>query len=406
MSKRTRFFKKLAKEHYTILAPDMLPIHFELIAGVLRRRGYNFKVVSPVGRDVKDEGLKAIHNDACYPALIVAGQFMKELKSGQYDLNHTAVIMSQTGGGCRASNYISLLRKAFEKEFPTVPVLSLNLSGLEKDQSLPFTIPLIRQLVAAITYGDMIMTLYDQALPYHNREEVEKAKMKCIETLSAIGGTRAFLKVEKNTAFIMEQFKMFPPDAERKPKVAIVGEIYVKYSPYANNNLAEFLRDQNVEVVYPSLTEFILYCIYNIINDDKLYGKSPLVAWAAKKVYKYFLKKSRKMNQLLIDSSFSPFEDFEYVVSEAEKIISTGVKMGEGWLIPAEMLAYADSGITNIVCAQPFGCLPNHIVGKGMMRPLKRMRPDINIVPLDFDASSSQVNQENRLKLMLANLRR
>ena len=396
----------MAREHYTILAPDMLPIHFELIAGVLRHRGYNFKVVSPIGRDVKDEGLKAIHNDACYPALIVAGQFMKELKSGQYDLNHTAVIMSQTGGGCRASNYISLLRKAFEKEFPTVPVLSLNLSGLEKDQSLPFTPSLIRQLVAAITYGDMIMTLYDQALPYHDREAIEKAKAECITSLSALGGTRAFLRTEKNVAFIMEHFKAFPPAKERKPCVAIVGEIYVKYSPYANNNLAEFLRGQNVEVVYPSLTEFILYCIYNIINDDKLYGKGHLVASVAKIIYKYFLKKSRKMNQALMDSSFSPFEDFEYVVSEGERIISTGVKMGEGWLIPAEMLAYADSGITNIVCAQPFGCLPNHIVGKGMMRPLKRMNPNINIVPLDFDASGSQVNQENRLKLMLANLKR
>lgn len=406
MSTRSKLFKKLRKEHYTILAPDMLPIHFELIAGVLQHFGYNFKVVSPSGRDVKDEGLKTIHNDACYPALIVAGQFMKELKSGKYDLNKTAVIMSQTGGGCRASNYISLLRKGFEKEFPTVPVLSLNLSGLEKEQSLPFTIPLIRHMLAGVTYGDMIMTLYDQALPYHDHDLVEKAKSTCIETLKALGGKREFLKQDKNLKFIMDQFKDLAPAKERKPKVAIVGEIYVKYSPYANNELANFLRGQNVEVVYPSLTEFILYCIYNILNDYKLYGMNALTAKAAKIIYKYFLKKSRKMNDYLTGSSFDPFEDFEYVVSEGEKIISTGVKMGEGWLIPAEMLAYAESGVTNIVCAQPFGCLPNHIVGKGMMRPLKRLCPEINIVPLDFDASSSQVNQENRLKLMLANLKR
>lgn len=406
MSKRSKFFKKIRKEHYTIIAPDMLPIHFAILTGVLDKFGYHVVVTSPTGRDVKDEGLRAIHNDACYPALIVAGQFAKELKSGKYDLNKTAVIMSQTGGGCRASNYISLLRKGLEKEFPTVPVLSINLSGLEKDQSLPFTLPLIRHMLSAVAYGDMIMTLYDQALPYHNKEDVEKAKETCINVLREMGGTRKFLRQDENFKFIMDQFKDLAPAKERKPKVAIVGEIYVKYSPYANNELANFLRNQNVEVVYPSLTEFILYCIYNILNDYKLYGMNALTAKIAKFIYKYFLKKSRKMNEYLTGSSFDPYEDFEYVVAEGEKIISTGVKMGEGWLIPAEMLAYAESGLVNIVCAQPFGCLPNHIVGKGMMRPLKRLCPEINIVPLDFDASSSQVNQENRLKLMLANLKR
>ena len=406
MSKRSRLFKKMAKEHYTIIAPDMLPIHFEIITSILEKQGYNLVIVSPEGRDVKDEGLKAIHNDACYPALIVCGQFMKELKSGKYDLEHTAVIMSQTGGGCRASNYISLFRKAFAKEFPTVPVLSLNFSGLEKDQSWPLTPHFILQAVAAITYGDLIMTMYDQALPYHDNREVEKAKDESIAYLRKIAGTRAFRNIKKNVMFIMDRFKSLPPSADRKPRVAIVGEIYVKYSPYANNNLAKFLREQDVEVVYPSLTEFILYCAYNIIHDRDLYGKGKIMAFGARIVYRYLLRKSRKMNSYLINSSFSPFEDFEYVLAEGQKIIDTGVKMGEGWLIPAEMLSYAEKGINNIVCAQPFGCLPNHIVGKGMMRPLKRLCPDINIVPLDFDASGSQVNQENRLKLMLANLKR
>ena len=406
MSKRSKFFRKIRKEHYTIIAPDMLPIHFGILSSVLEHYGYHISIVSPSGREVKDEGLRAIHNDACYPAMIVAGQFAKELKSGKYDLNKTAVIMSQTGGGCRASNYISLLRKGLGKEFPTVPVLSINLSGLEKEQSLPFTIPLIRRMLNGITYGDMIMTLYDQALPYHDKEAVEAAKARCIDEMRALAGKRKFLHLDENLRFIMDQFKDLTPAKQRKPKVAIVGEIYVKYSPYANNNLAEFLRGQDVEVVYPSFTEFILYCIYNILNDYKLYGMNALTARAARIIYKHFIRKSRKMNKYLTDSSFDPFEDFEYVIAEGEKIISTGVKMGEGWLIPAEMLAYAESGTVNIVCVQPFGCLPNHIVGKGMVRPLKRLCPEINIVPLDFDASSSQVNQENRLKLMLANLKR
>lgn len=406
MSERSKFFKKLRKEKYTILCPDMLPTHFDILIAVLNKEGYNIKIVSPKGREAKDEGLRAIHNDACYPALIVAGQFIAELKSGQYDLDRTAVIMSQTGGGCRASNYISLFRKAFHELFPTVPVLSINFSGLEKDASLPFNVPLALKAVTAVQYGDMIFNLELQTRPYETYPgQVEEIKKDLAAKLKAQIGKPSFMKLKKNLLMIRDAFSAISLPQKRKPRVAIVGEIYVKYSPYANNNLTEFLEKQNCEVVYPSLSEFVLYCIYNMMEDYRRYGMKWLTAKVAGMLYKHFLKQTRVMNALIKEGGYFPYEDFEYVVKQGERIINTGVKMGEGWLIPAEMLAYSQNGVHNIVCAQPFGCLPNHIVGKGMVRPLKEIDPSINIVPLDFDASSTQVNQENRLKLMLANLK-
>ena len=406
MNKRKALFKKLRKENYTILAPDMLPIHFAIIIHVIESMGYHIKIVSPQGREVKDEGLRSIHNDACYPALVVAGQFIRELKSGNYDLNKTAVIMSQTGGGCRASNYISLYKRAFNELFPTVPVLSLNFSGLDKDNSFPFTLNLIRKTLTAIQYGDMIMALHNQTEPYESyKGEINEVTKKVLDHLNYLADHGGFYNKKKNYQYIIDAYKPYQNKGERKPCVAVVGEIYVKYSSYANNNLTEYLLKEGCEVIYPSLIEFILYFVFNLINDYKFYGYGKITGRVAKILYKHFLKVTRGMNKYLKDNGFMEYEDFEYIVREGNRIISTGVKMGEGWLIPAEMLGYSDHGIKNIVCAQPFGCLPNHIVGKGMVRPLKKLSPDINIVPLDFDASSSEVNQENRLKLMLANMR-
>ena len=407
MNARKELFTKLAKENYTILCPDMLPIHFALLTKVIKHtHGLTIKVVSPKGREAKDEGLKSIHNDACYPALIVLGQFVAELNSGKYDLNKTAVIMSQTGGGCRASNYISLFRKAFAKLFPTVPVLSLNFSGLEKDASLPLTPKFIVTAITAIQYGDMIMNLSDQCAPYEQYPgQVREITDKLLDELTAQIGTRKFHRLKPNLAHILDAYRVIPLPEKRKPRVAIVGEIYVKYSPYANNDLANYLVKQGCEVAFPSLSEFVLYCAYNMLEDSRRYGigkaKAPIVNW----VYRHYLKKTREMNAMLEGTGFHPYEDFEDVLKAADEIISTGVKMGEGWLIPAEMLAYGRNGVCNIVCAQPFGCLPNHIVGKGMVRPLKKLCPELNVTPLDFDASSTAVNQENRLKLMLSNLK-
>ena len=404
---RRAFFKKLCKEHYTVIVPDMLPIHFDLIRSILAKKGLNYVVVPPMGREAKDEGLRTVQNDACYPAIITTGQFVSELKSGKYDLNKTAVIMSQTGGGCRASNYITLIRKALEKEFPTVPVISLNFSGLEKMFSLPLNLREMYQMIHAVMYGDMLMNLYDQAIPYHEEKEVTDALNYCMDELKKKIGHHSFYRRRANYKMMLKAFDNLKPNIEkRKPRVGIVGEIYVKYSAYANNNLAEFLVKQGCEVVYPSLAEFCLYCIYNNINDYNQYGQGKATVGAFKIAYRIFLKATRTQAKAMKNSGFLPYEDFEHVIEEGKKVINTGVKMGEGWLIPAEMVAFVEGDTKNIVVVQPFGCLPNHIVGKGMIRPVKALVPEANIIPLDFDASSTQVNQENRLKLMLANLRR
>ena len=403
---RRKFFRKLEKEHYTILIPDMCPIQIGILARVLAKDGMNLVVVTPKDRGAKDEGLASIHNDACYPALITCGAFVEALKSGKYDLNHTCVLMTQTGGGCRASNYIALYRKAFEKEFPTVPVLSLNFSGLEKDFSLPIGPKRAINLYMAVLYGDFLMNLVNQSRPYYGDEKTNAALEDCLNALDAEIGHLSFLKIKKNYQMILNRFQELEPPEERKPRVAIVGEIFVKYSPYANNHLKDFLVKQGTEVVEPSLNEFLLYCIYNAINDNRLYGSNKGSVGLYRFAYRKALKLTRQANAMLKGTRFNPFEDFEEIPQNATEVISTGVKMGEGWLIPGEMVTFSKHGIKNIVVVQPFGCLPNRIVGKGMIRPVKERYPDENIVPLDFDASSTQVNQENRLKLMLANIQK
>lgn len=403
-NERKKFFRRLAKEHYTILIPDMCPIQIDILSRVLAKDGMNLVVVTPLDRVAKDEGLASIHNDACYPALITCGAFIEALKSGKYDLHHTCVLMTQTGGGCRASNYISLYRKAFEKEFPTVPVLSLNFSGLEKDYALPINAKRVISLYTAVLYGDFLMNLVNQARPYYGDEKTQEALGDCLKNLDKQLGHLSFLQVKKNYRFFLNRFRSLEPPKERKPRVAIVGEIFVKYSPYANNHLKDFLVRQGTEVVEPSLNEFLLYCLYNAINDHRLYGSNKGTIALYRFAYRKALKLTREANAMVKGTRFYPFEDFEEIPHNAEEVISTGVKMGEGWLIPGEMVTFSKHGVKNIVVVQPFGCLPNHIVGKGMIRPVKERYPEENIVPLDFDASSTQVNQENRLKLMLANL--
>jgi len=407
MSKRSALFKKLKKEGYTILIPDMLPYHFRLVADVFTKHGYKTQMCTASGRVVKDEGLKSVHNDACYPALLTTGQFITELKSGKYDLNKTAVMMSQTGGGCRASNYIFLIRRALAKEFPQVPVLSLNLSGLEKDASLPLTPGLAYQTVLSILYGDMLMNLYNQVRPYETENGQAKGILNdCFERINSQlnKGQKGFYHIKKNYQFMIDSFSKIKIPANRKPRVGIVGEIYVKYSALANNDLAEFLVSENVEPFYPSFMEFLLYCLANNSNDYKLYRRNKFTHSFVKIGYNIALKMTRVQANMLKGTQFIPYDDFEETRKNCKLIISQGVKMGEGWLIPAEMVTMGLHGSKNIVCAQPFGCLPNHIAGKGMIRPIKNICPDLNIAAIDYDPGATKVNQENRIKLMLSNI--
>ena len=401
-------FKPEMKDTYTILAPDMMPYHFETIKYILQKDGYHFEILHNDSRNVIDEGLKHVHNDTCFPALCVIGQYLDALKSGKYDLDHVAVIITQTGGGCRASNYLPLIRKALKAEYPQIPVLSINFTGLEKGNGIPMTVPLLLKVAFSIFYSDNVMTLYNQTLPYElEHGAAEEARKDCMGMIYASFDDGSYWKYKKITRKIIDRFKLIERSSEEKVKVGIVGEIYVKYSPLGNSHLEDFLHSEDCETVIPGLMDFVLYCVVNTINDHTLYGRnSAAMTLLYKLVYKLLHHIQKDIIKIFVeDGTFEPLHDFEHLRRCADKVLNQGVKMGEGWLIPAEMAALAETGTGNIVCAQPFGCLPNHIVGKGAVRTLKNMYPDENIVPVDYDPSATRVNQENRIKLMLATAR-
>ncbi len=398
---------KSMKRTHKILVPDMLPWHFLIIEKVLRLEGYDLEVLKNESRAVIDEGLKHVHNDTCYPCLCVVGQFIDALKSGRYDLEHTAIMMTQTGGGCRASNYMPLIRKAIKNEFPAVPVVSINFSGLEKESTFKIGVGLFVKLAFSILYGDTVMWCYNQTKPYEEEScAADRARDEAVNFIVSSfekGGYRRYKKINKK---IIDIFAAVKRKSEKKIKVGVVGEIYVKYSPLGNNELERFLLNENCEPVIPALLDFILYCIINVVNDYTLYGHGRVKAFAYKAVYGLVHRMQLNViKQFKEDGTFEPVHDFEHLRACADKVINQGVKMGEGWLIPAEMAALAETGVKNIVCAQPFGCLPNHIAGKGVIRTLKNIYADENIVAVDYDPSATKVNQENRIKLMLATAR-
>lgn len=407
ISKRVNktIFTEEMKKDYTILVPDMLPIHFKLIIAIYKKFGYNMELLQTSTQNVINEGLKNVHNDTCYPALLVIGQFMDALKSGKYDVNKTALLISQTGGGCRASNYLHLLRKALSAEFPQVPVLSLNFSGLEKNPAFPMTPAIALRLVYAVLYGDMLMLLYNQCKPYEiNPGSTDELLARWEHRLGKLLDGKNYLMPKPIYKAILRDFAALPRTKEPKPKVGIVGEIYVKYSPLANNHLNEFLLSEGCEPNVPGLLDFVLYCASDAVNDAKLYDKKDKKSLVFSIGYDVLYKFQKQQIKVIEEHGvFQPPHDFEHLRKCADKYINQGVKMGEGWLITAEMAALAETGTKNIICTQPFGCLPNHIVAKGMSRVIKNAYPDANIVAIDYDPGATKVNQENRIKLMLAN---
>lgn len=409
MSEYAKFTEDMIKTH-TILVPDMLPIHFKLIISIFEAEGYKMELLQNSSRSVVDEGLKNVHNDACYPALLVIGQFMDALKSGKYDLDKTALMITQTGGGCRASNYIHLLRKAIDKNYPQIPVVSLNFSGLEKDSAFKITPVMFLKLFYAVLYGDLLMTCYNKCRTYEvNKGQAEKVLDKWQKRLGNMFRKKSnfYLKLSRISNDILDDFAEIPLSSEKKIRVGIVGEIYVKYSPLANNHLEDFLISEGCEPVVPSLLEFVMYCAAGTFNDAEIYDNSNTQSRIYRLGYELMYHQQKKLISIMKKhGSFEPFHDFEHLRKLADKYINQGVVMGEGWLIPAEMAALVQSGVDNIICTQPFGCLPNHIVAKGMSRAIKKDNPDANIVAIDYDAGATRVNQENRIKLMLANARR
>ena len=403
-------FTKEMKKEYTILMPTMLPRHFELIGSVLGTYGYKMELLKTAGQKVVDAGLRYVHNDACYPAVLVIGQFLEAITSGRYDPHKVALILFQTGGGCRASNYISLLRKALARAgYDYVPVISFSLAGLEHHPGFTLGVSEYHGMAYAVLYGDLLLTLVNQTKPYEVRKgDAEALAERWTARLGGeLGAGRhiRYSEVQKTYSRIVADFAAIPKREKETVKVGIVGEIFVKYSPLGNNNLEDFLVSEGAETVVPGLMDFCLYCVYNNINDYRLYRRgSVFYMLLCKLAYKFVCDKKRDVCRIIEeDGNFEPLTDFTHTPSLTKGYIGTGTKMGEGWLLTAEMIELSKMGVKNIVCTQPFGCLPNHICGKGMMKLVKEKNPDVNIVAIDYDAGATQVNQVNRLKLMLAN---
>ncbi len=401
-------FTKKMKKTYTLLFPMMAPIHFAMLQRVFNHYGYHAELLTDTSPEIAQTGLKYIQNDMCYPAILSCGQMIHALQSGKYDLHHVALMITQTGGGCRASNYIKLLRKGLERAgLGYVPTISVNMSGLEPNPGMKITLPLIRRSLAAVIYGDMIMCLKNQVEPYEiNKGEAEKLSDKWIAELSDQMLHRDGYKmkvVKRNLAQIAKEFAEIKKDGKKRLKVGVVGEIYVKYAALGNNNLEKFLRSEDCEVNLPGMMNFILFKVDNRIIDCDLYGGHKMKRFVCKLLFDYCTKIQNMFNDAIKENSdFAVPSTYQHVKELTVGVNGMGNRMGEGWLLTGEMLELADSGYENIVCTQPFGCLPNHISGKGMIRKVREKMPNANIVAVDYDAGAPKVNQENRIKLMLS----
>lgn len=412
-------FTEEMRKTYTILMPTMLPRHFRIVSRVFVRYGYNTEPLE-IGlhgdsRKVIDAGLKYVHNDACYPAILIVGQFIAALESGKYDPHKVALLLTQTGGGCRASNYISLLRKALIRAgYAYVPVISLNTVGLEQMPGFKITLPMLHRGLYAILYGDLIMLLLNQCRPYETVPGTAEALADKWSTRLAdemTSGQLHYRQVKATYRRIIADFASIDGVSSRrtspKLKVGIVGEIFVKFSALGNNQLENFLISEGAEPVMGGLVDFFLYSITDSIMDYKLYGLRFIKSRIYRIAYRFFLHKQDDLIRAIRENGlFTPPCSFRHTRTMTAGYMGMGMKMGEGWLLTAEMLELIDMGVCNIVCAQPFGCLPNHIVGKGMMKPIKEHHPEVNLVAIDYDAGATQINQENRIKLMLANAKR
>ena len=398
------------KKDYTILVPNMLPMHFEMIVQVMRNYGYNIDLLKTSGHKIADTGIKYCHNDACYPAVLVVGQFMDAILSGKYDPHKLALIMFQTGGGCRASNYIALIRKALEKAgYGYIPVISLNFFGMEKHSGFPITPRRLLRMIYAIIMGDLLMMLVNQTRPYEDVPGSAQAlAMQLTRDIAneMAGRIISYKWVKRRCEHIIAEFRKLPVTRTEKVRVGVVGEIYVKFSPLGHNNLEDFLVSEGAEVSMPGLLDFFMASCCCSMSDYTLLGMNRTRYLVMKTALKLIMGIQKDIITMInADGTFHAPTPFNETMAMIDGYISEGVKMGEGWLLPAEMLELYHSGVKNIVCAQPFGCLPNHICGKGMMKPLREKNPGMNIVAIDYDPGATVVNQENRLKLMLANAR-
>ena len=405
-------FTKEMKKDYTILMPQMAPLHFSIFEPILRQEGINIELLEDSGHKVVNEGLKYVNNDACYPSIFVVGQFIDAVKSGKYDTNRLALLMSQTGGACRASNYVGFIRKALKDAgYGHVPVIGLSFQGIEKHTGFEFDkkqlVRLGRKLIQGMLYADLIMRLTQATRPY----EVIKGSANILRDRWIDITTSEDLNYSKKTFIsninrMIGEFNRLEITNEKKPKVGIVGEILVKYDPAANNHVAELLEKEGAEVVIPDLTDFMMYSFKNARAKAEKLSKSRLTAFICEMGISYIESYRKYIRMALEPTRFIAPEKIEEIIEYAEKYVDLGNQYGEGWLLTGEMVELIESGVENIVCVQPFGCLPNHITGKGVIKAIRNSYDRANIIPIDYDASASEVNQFNRIKLMLSQAKR
>ena len=403
---RVVFTEKMRKD-YTILCPQMTPIHFDLLETAFNASGYRLEVLNRDEREAVNLGLKYVNNDACYPSIIVVGQIMSALLSGKYDLSKTAVLISQTGGGCRASNYIGFIRRALEKAgMEQIPVISINLSGLEKNPGFKLTPQLLIRGVYAAFFGDVFMRCVYRMRPYEQvKGTTDKLHEKWVGICKKFISSRypTYGQFKKICRQIIREFDNIPITDVQKPKVGIVGEILVKFLPAANNHLVELLEAEGAEAVMPDLIDFLLYCFYNSNFKTEELGMKKSSATIANMGIKLVEQlRGAAAKEFRASRHFTPPAHIEDLANYAKDIVSLGNQTGEGWFLTGEMLELIHSGVNNIVCTQPFGCLPNHVVGKGVIKEIRHQYPLANIVAIDYDPGASEVNQLNRIKLMLS----
>lgn len=403
---RVEFTPEMRK-NYTILCPQMSPIHFDLLGPALSSCGYNFEVLDNDNKSSVDMGLKYVNNDACYPSLMVVGQIMNAVLSGKYDLDKTAIIITQTGGGCRASNYIGFIRRALAKAgLSHIPVISLSAQGLEINSGFKYDLKMLKKAMMAVVYGDVFMNVVYRTRPY---EKVpgsvnalhEKWKKTLIEQLTK--PHVSMREFDRNVRAIVKDFDNIELLDIKKPRVGVVGEILVKFLPSANNYIVDLLESEGAEAVVPDLMGFLLYCAENANFKRDYLGaskKSAFLSNSVIKILEWFRKSST--NALKESKRFTPPSSIKETAALAKNLVSLGNQTGEGWLLTGEMIELIHNGAGNIVCCQPFACLPNHIVGKGVIKELREAFPDANIIAIDYDPGASEVNQLNRIKLMLA----
>ena len=402
---KTTTFTKEMKDEYTILMPQMAPIHFDLIEVAAQASGYRFKLLKDCTEKTVETGLRYVNNDACYPAILTTGQLIESLQSGEYDLNKTAVIISQTGGGCRATNYISFINKALKDAgFDNIPVLSFNFNGLSKQPGFKITAPLVERLLKALVYGDLLQKVTYKNRPYEiNKGETEEKFNYWLDKCKQLIKKSNIFEFKQSIYDLVHDFETIKIDTSIiKPKVGIVGEILIKYHPFGNNNIVKLLEQEGAEVIAPDFMGFIKYCATNSITTHKLLGTSKKTANIFKIALSFIDLIEKDARNALAGSKkgYLPPCDIFKLEENVKDILSIGNQTGEGWFLTAEMIEYIKHDIPNIVCVQPFACLPNHVVGKGVIKSIREKYPYANISPVDYDPGASETNQINRIKLL------